>query len=144
MKVRLLGEVLLGLVLAAGAVSAQEAKTVQGEVIDPSSYLREGRHGPDTEEHVYEAVDGGQSLALLEDGTGAIYIFLGSEPGEDPSDTVYEYAGHHVKITGPVYSKGGLTGIVATNVESLEPKTQPAAAPAPASTPEAETPPATP
>lgn len=109
-------------VLVSGACSAgaEDARTIQGEVVDPALYLREGRHGNDVEELIFDAVDGGQALALLEDGTGSVYLLLAGEPGADPNELVYEYAGRSVNVTGSVYEKGGLRGIVATHVESLD------------------------
>ncbi len=104
----------------AGGVSAQETKTIQGEVVDPALYLRDGRHGKEVEDLIYDAVDGGQALALLEDGTSTLYLLLAGEPGSDPNELVYEYAGRHVKATGTVYERGGVKGLVVTGVAPLE------------------------
>lgn len=110
------------MLVASGAVSsfAQDTKTIQGEVVDPALYLREGRHGVDEADLINEAIDGGQSLALLEDGTNIVYLFLAGEPGEDPNDLVYEYVGQRVKVTGTPYERNGLNGIVAATVEPTE------------------------
>ena len=110
----------LALVIGAWGAWAEDIKTVQGEVIDPALYLREGRHGKDVEELIFDAVDGGQALALMEDGTGTLYLLLASSPGSDPNELVYAYAGRHVKATGMVFERGGMRGMVVTNVESLE------------------------
>ena len=112
----------MGIVLVgcAGSALAQETKTIQGEVLDPALYLRDGRHGTDVEDLIYDAVDGGQALALLEDGTGALYLLLAGEPGADPNELVYEYAGRRVKAAGSVYERGGVKGLVVTAVEPLE------------------------
>ena len=120
----------------AGSVTAQDAKTLRGEIVDPASYLKDGRHGPEMEDASFEAVDGGQTLALLEEGTGNLYLFLGAQSGEDPNELAYDYVDQQVKATGPIYERGGLRGIVA---ESVEPLTPPAntAAPAPTASPPA-------
>ena len=107
-----------------GAAYPQETKTIQGEVIDPSMYIREGKHGTEVENKIYDAVDSGQTLALLEDGSGNIYLFLAGEPGTDPNDMAYDYAGRKVKVTGSVFEKAGIKGIVPTSVEPLEPVAQ--------------------
>ena len=114
--------VIVGVLIAgfSGASWAQETSAVQGEVVDPALYLRDGRHGKDVEDLIYDAVDGGQALALLEDGTGALYLLLAGEPGEDPNELVYEYAGRRVKVAGSVYERGGVKGLVVTAVEPLE------------------------
>lgn len=102
-------------------VAAEEAAaTLQGEVIDPALYLREGRHGLEVEDLAYDAADGGQTLALLEEGTETIYLFLAGEPGQDPNDLVREHAGRSISVTGPVYERGDFRGIVPVSVESLE------------------------
>ncbi|MBI4003846.1 MAG: hypothetical protein HY353_02385 [Candidatus Omnitrophica bacterium] len=110
------GMVALGI---AGGVMAQETKTLQGEIVDPASYLKDGRHGLEMEDETYEAVDGGQTLALLENGTGNLYLLLGEEAGEDPNELAYDYVNTEVTVTGIVYERGGLRGIVATSIEPL-------------------------
>ena len=118
----LVGVGLVGVACATFAAPAptQEVKTIQGEVVDPALYLREGRHGSAVEHLIYDAVDGGQALALLEEATNALYLFLASEPGADPNELVYEYAGRKIKVTGTVYERGGLKGVVVASVIPLE------------------------
>ena len=117
---------------------AEGQQTLQGEVVDPALYLREGRHGTEVEDMLYDAVDGGQTLALL-DTTNTVYLFLGSEAGADPNELLYEHVGRKVNVTGTVYERGGLKGIVVTSVESLEPAeakaVEPPATPSSPSTP---------
>lgn len=112
--------VVAGIVLGcAGGAMAEGSQTLQGEVVDPALYLREGRHGPEVEDMIYDAVDGGQTLALLDDA-GSLYLFLAGEAGADPNELLYEHVGRKIKISGTVYERGGLKGIVVTSVESLE------------------------
>ena len=111
---------LLGL---AHTVCAEEPPPMKlrGEVVDPALYLREGRHGSELEADTYEAVDGGQTLALLEDGTGVVYLFLAAQSGEDPNELAYDYVGKAVTVTGTVYERGGIKGVVPTAVEPVTP-----------------------
>jgi hypothetical protein len=104
-----------------GIAYSQETKTIQGEVIDPALYLREGKHGKEFENQIYDSVDSGQTLGILEDVSGNVYLFLASEPGIDPNDMAYDYAGRKVKVTGTVFEKSGVRGVVPTSVEPLEP-----------------------
>jgi len=109
---------------------AQEV-TLKGEIVDPASYLTSGRHGPEMEATTYEAVDGGQSLALLDESAHALYLLLAEEPGEDPNELVYDVVNKVVKVTGTVVERDGLRGIVVTAVEPVEatpPPSPPAAA----------------
>jgi hypothetical protein len=122
--------VVVGL-LVAQAVATQtvlaQAQALQGEVVDPAIYLKEGRRGLEAEDETYEAVNGGQTLCLLEEGTGTLYLFLAEEPGEDPNELVYDYVNQQVKVTGTLYERGGVRGIVATSVEPVEALGSPAA-----------------
>ena len=143
MKRYIVAGVLVGVVVAGSTASlvAQEeptpvqegTKMLQGEVIDPALYLREGRHGPEVEELIYDGVDAGQTLALLEDETQAVYLFLAGEPGADPNELLYEHVGRRVTATGSVYERGGLKGIVVTAIEPIESTAESTATQAPPS-----------
>jgi len=124
-----IGVALVGLYAIAHpvAVGAQE-RTVTGEIVDPAGYLKDGHHGSDLVEQTYEAVDGGQTLAVLEDGTGTLYLLLAEQPGEDPNELAYDYVSQQVNVRGAVHERGGLRGIVAASIEPLTPAVQPAAA----------------
>ncbi len=108
-----------------------EEQTITGEVVDPAGYLKEGRRGPELVDQTYEAVDGGQTLAVLEDGTETLYLLLAEQPGEDPNELVYDYVNQQVKVQGSVHERGGLRGIVAASVEPLAAPSQPSAASTP-------------
>ena len=99
-------------------VEAKETTTVMGEIVDPAFYLREGRRGPEALDQTYEAVDGGQTLALLDDA-GTLYLLLAEEPGEDPNELAYDYVNQKVRVTGTLYERGGLRGIVVTSLEPV-------------------------
>jgi hypothetical protein len=113
--------VLVGMIAltVAGDALAQETKTLQGEIVDPASYVKDGRHGLEMEDETYEAVDGGQTLAVLEQGTGTLYLLLAEEAGEDPNELAYDYVNMEVAVMGTVYERGGLRGIVATSIEPV-------------------------
>ena len=112
---------LVGMMWAVMASAYAEEITVKGEVIDPGLYLREGRHGPEIEEQIYDAVDGGQSLGILEDNTNTVYLCLAAQAGDDPNESLYEHAGRRVSVTGELYQRGGVKGVVVKTVQSLEP-----------------------
>lgn len=116
------GLVVFGLVVPLrGAVAAEaEQQTIVGEVVDPGLYLKEGRHGPETTDQTYQAVDGGQTLALLDSANGTLYLLLPEEPGEDPNELVYDHVNKQVKVTGAVYERDGVHGVVPAAVEPLE------------------------
>lgn len=120
LRSRLVGALVFAVHVGCCLAFAQE-QTLQGELVDPALYLKEGRHGPLVAEETYEAVDGGQTLCLLEDGTELVYLLLAGAPGDDPSELAYDSVGKKVKITGALYERGGLHGLVATSIEPLEP-----------------------
>jgi len=100
--------------------AAAQTLTLTGEIIDPALYVREGRHGPEAELEMFDAMDGGQTLALLADDTNAVYLLITATPGDDPNELAYDYVAMRVRATGNVYERGGLKGIVLTSVEPLE------------------------
>ena len=123
------------LVLLPSLAQAEQAVTLVCEVVDPSLYLREGRHGPELTDGTYDAVEGGQALALLDPKTGTLYLLLTEEPGQDPNELVYDYANQTITVTGRLYERGGVKGIVVLSVEPPQPAPEaetPAAADAPA------------
>ena len=106
-----------GLVPSLGG--AEEERVIQGEIVDPAVYLKEGLHGPEMVNQTFEALDGGQTLALLEDSTDTLYLLLAEEPGEDPNELVYDYVNQRLNVTGTVYERAGVKGIAVKSVELL-------------------------
>ncbi len=100
----------------------QGEHTLEVEVVDPATYLKTAQHGPELTDQTYEAVDGGQTLALLDPKTGALYLLLTEEPGEDPNELVYDYANQTVTVTGRLYERGGMKGMVVLSVEPPQPE----------------------
>ena len=121
--------VLVALVSALFGPRASAAPiTITGEVVDPATYMKSGQHGAAAENTTYEAVDGGQTLALLDEEHHALYLLLAEEPGEDPNELVYDFVNKPVTATGEVYERDGLKGLV---LKTVEPVASPAAAAAP-------------
>ncbi|MBI4341841.1 MAG: hypothetical protein HY599_00565 [Candidatus Omnitrophica bacterium] len=114
--------------------ASAQPQTLRGEIVDPAAYLKTGEHGPEREELTYEAVDGGQTLALLEERTNALYLFLAEEPGEDPNELAYDYVNRQVTVVGQVFERSGLKGIIVSSIApaAADPTPPSAAAPAPA------------
>ena len=102
------------------AESSPATQTLRGEVVDPATYLKEGQHGSEWLDQMAEAADGGQTLALLEQGTQTLYVILGDTPGADPNELLYDHVGQQVTLKGHVYERGGLRGIVVTSIQSAE------------------------
>ena len=124
-----------------GPLAVAAPITLQGEVVDPAMYLKSGQRGAESENTTYEAVDGGQTLALLDEEHHALYLLLAEEPGEDPNELVYDFVNKKINATGEVYERDGLKGLV---LKTAEPVTSPAAAPATPAAPAQTAAPATP
>lgn len=110
----------LSMLLLVQTAAFAEDKTLQGEIIDPASYVKTGERGPSREEMTYEAVDGGQTLALLEDSTGRVYLLLAEQPGEDPNELAYDYVNRQVNVLGAVFERAGLRGIVIRSIAPVD------------------------
>ena len=97
-----------------------DMETLQGRVIDPVAHLCQ------ESERAADALPA-QLLALLEDGTGLLYLLLAEAPGEDPRMLAADYFGRPVLLTGRLYQRGGLRGIVVTSIEPAETESLPSA-----------------
>lgn len=106
-------------------LSADESKTsakeitITGQVIDPACYIKEGRSGPDHKKCAQACAKAGQSLAILEEKTGKIYVSIGAEMMDDPNAKIFDLAEEKVKVTGTIYDKGGVSAIVISKAEKL-------------------------
>jgi len=109
----------LALACLLGGIAGAEERTITGELLDPASYVKDGRRGTDMTEATYEALEGGQTLAIVEDGTGSVYVLFAEQAGEDPNELAYDYVNQSVRITGQVYERGGLRGVVPALIEPV-------------------------
>jgi hypothetical protein len=89
---------------------ATKDATVIGEVIDPVCYLSHGSLGKEHRACAEYCVKQGIPLAILEEKTGKIYMSLPVDHS-NPNSKLKDFIADKVKVTGTVYSKGGLTGI---------------------------------
>lgn len=92
--------------------------TVIGEVIDPVCYLSHGSSGKEHKACAEYCVKQGIPLGILEDKTGKIYLSLPVDHS-NPNAKLKDFIATKVKVTGTVYSKGGLTGIHVKAVERV-------------------------
>ena len=123
-RARLLTGTGLMIILSSAAPATLRAAsdvTLQVEVIDPAAYLQDGQHGAEFADRTYEAVEGGQTLALLDPATGTVYTLLAEEPGDDPNELVYDFANQLITVTGRVYEKGGMKGLVVLSAQGPPP-----------------------
>ncbi len=92
--------------------------TIVGEVIDPVCYLSHGSTGKAHRKCAEYCVRQGIPLGILEEKTGRVYLSLPVDHS-NPNAKLKDFIAEKVKVTGTVYSKGGLTGIHVKRVERV-------------------------
>jgi hypothetical protein len=102
---------LVALLAAAAGLDAADApakRMVSGEVVSLYAYLARGAHGvQEREAGVFQVEKRGLPIAIVEDGTGDIYVAV----AKGPASAVAKLApmmGMEVNVQGPVWEKKGL------------------------------------
>ena len=101
-----------------------DTRTVDGEIIDITCYIRHDSRGPEHLKCALFCTELGMPLGLLEDATGEIYLILPAGHS-DPREAVLPFVSKKVRVTGILWSSGGLTGIEIEDIRELA-KTEPA------------------
>ena len=94
------------------------SRTVKGEIIDITCYLR---HQASGKEHIGCAVmcaNMGMPLGVLEDGSAQIYLIIPTGHA-DPKAGVLEHLGKHVEVQGTVLALGGMATLEIKEVKEL-------------------------
>lgn len=105
-------------VVAPCAGRAQDAVTVQGEVIDLSCYLAKGSRGAAHKSCAQMCAKRGLPLGVLTDG-GELYLLLDDHDNAEPYDQVKKDAGVRVEVSGKRFVRNGMNGIVVGSVKEL-------------------------
>ena len=93
--------------------------TITGEVIGTVCYVRHDAKGEKHKTCALACAKQGIPLGILEDETNKIYLAFPKGHG-DPNAAFVEYIAMHVKVTGVVSEKGGLTGIEVKTIEEVQ------------------------
>jgi hypothetical protein len=90
------------------------ATTITGEVMDPACYLEAGLKsiGPGHFQCAVDCARSGQTLAIYDRENDRIYFIAGELPGRNPNDPVLQFIHKRVDVTGKVYFRSGVYGIV--------------------------------
>jgi hypothetical protein len=107
--------------VAIPAAAAEEPTTLKGEIVELGLYLREGRHGAAVTEAAYEMGTDHATLALLDEEADTLYLIVGKGLGQNPNELAYSYLTQRVLVTGVLYERSGLKGIVVTSIEPVSP-----------------------
>lgn len=108
---------LAAVALVAVPAAAGEKVTMTGEVVDSTCYIAQGAKGEGHRECAQKCADGGVPLALLDDESGDI-VWLADGDHTPANDTLREYAGQKVTVTGTLAERGGARLLT---IESVEP-----------------------
>ena len=99
---------LMALAAGLGAADAPAKRLVSGEVVSLYAYLGQGLRGPDHRDvGVFQVEKRGLPIAIVEDGTGQVYVAVGKGPVSAAAKLV-PLMGAEVNVQGPVFEKGGV------------------------------------
>jgi len=101
----------------ASMVSAQEAVTVSGEVVDLACYLSKGSKGKRHKTCAELCAKKGLPLGVLTDA-GDVYLLIEDHDDPGPYETVKGLAAERVEVTGKKFTKGGVQSILVGGVKS--------------------------
>lgn len=92
--------------------------TITGEVMDPACFLEAGVKsiGPGHYQCAIDCARSGQTLAIYDRVNDRIYFIAGELPGKNPNDPVINFIHQKVDVTGAVYHRSGVYGIVINRV----------------------------
>jgi hypothetical protein len=100
----------------AGAASAQEDVTVQGEILDMACYMAKGSKGAGHKACAQMCAKKGVPIGILTDA-GEVYLLLDDHNNPDPYDDAKKLAGERAEITGKKYTKQGVASIVVSGAK---------------------------
>jgi hypothetical protein len=108
-----------------------QVTTITGEVMDPACFLEAGVKsiGPGHFQCAVDCARSGQTLAIYDRDADRIYFIAGELPGRNPNDPVMAFIHKKVDVTGTVYHRSGVYGIVILKVEPHQAAAAGAAAP---------------
>ncbi len=104
--------------MSMGKEKINNSTTIRGEVIDMACYLTKGEHGTGHADCAEMCIKDGLPVGIL-DGSGHVYLCLTAEQ-KSANSLLVKYAAKQVKVTGTVYSKGGMDLLAIDTVEPLD------------------------
>ncbi len=96
-------------------------KTVTGEVIDITCYVRHDSKGPEHIKCANVCADMGMPLGILEDETNEIYLILPAGHAA-PKESVEGFFGQHITAKLMIFRSGGLNSAEVMEIAAVEPK----------------------
>ena len=98
------------------SVSAQDAQTVKGEVLDLSCYIKSGAKGPDHAQCAKSCVKSGQPMGLLTDDGKVLLLATGED--KEKIETLKDLAGEMVdEVKGALSERDGISMLVVSDAK---------------------------
>ena len=109
--------VLLAMAVARAA-EAQEAVTVQGEIVDLACYMSKGSKGTQHRACAQMCAKKGVPIGVLDDA-GEVSLLVDDHEDPEPYEAAKKLAGERAEISGKKFAKGGMTTIVVSAAKGL-------------------------
>lgn len=93
-----------------------KTETISGELLDMACYMMHEGKGAKHAKCAGACVTGGAPLGLLTKD-GKVLLVVGDHDDQKPFLEAKAEAGHNAKLTGTVFTRGGLTAIIVSKVE---------------------------
>lgn len=103
---------------AAPALADGDAVTLEGEVVDLSCYLTDGRKGRAHKTCAKRCAERGLPIGILTDD-GKVYLLMEDHADEEPYENARKLAGERAKVTGKQFTERGLPGVLLKTAEGL-------------------------
>ena len=114
-------QVVFGLGIALGHEGeehkADEALSMEGEIVDMACYVAHEAKGPDHAGCAKRCAQAGQPIGLLTDD-GTLYLLYANHKDGSAFETAKELAGTNVHISGKLSTMSGIKGIEVQAVEA--------------------------
>ncbi|MBI4518931.1 MAG: hypothetical protein HY699_24330 [Deltaproteobacteria bacterium] len=104
--------------VASHSAQAQEAVTVQGEVLDLACYLAKDKKGAEHKSCAAMCAKAGLPIGVLTDG-GDLYLLIDDHDNNEPYDAAKKLAGSRAEIQGKKFVKHGMASILVTGAKAL-------------------------
>jgi hypothetical protein len=89
---------------------AQEAVTVQGEILDMACYMAEDKKGPSHKSCAQMCAKQGVPIGILTDA-GEVYLLIEDHSNNAPYESVKKLAGMRAEVSGKKFVKQGVASI---------------------------------
>lgn len=95
-----------------------KTETISGEMLDMACYMMHEGKGAKHAKCAGACVTGGAPLGVLTKD-GKVYLVVGNHEDMKPFAAAKALAGGNAKLTGTVFTRGGLTAIIVSKAEKL-------------------------